>query len=110
MIKKITWVPHAKIEVFDTGRAYGPEGQVIAFSVEPNGDIAFADVTRGISGRVKGPVGNSPLYFPAKLKRTLMHKYDRHEYDWLPSEIARPLYDRAQEFVNDNPKGIHVSK
>jgi hypothetical protein len=90
------------IEVFDTGRAYGPEGQVIAFSVEPNGDIAFADVTRCISGRVKGPVGNSP-------KRTLMHSYDRHDYDWLPSEISRPLYDKAQEFVNENPEGIHTN-
>ena len=43
MIKKITWVPQAKVEVFDTGRAYGPEGQIIAYSVEPNGDIVFAE-------------------------------------------------------------------
>tara|TARA_R110000823_G_scaffold216020_9_gene345648 strand:+ start:10837 stop:11157 length:321 start_codon:yes stop_codon:yes gene_type:complete len=106
MIKKITWVPQAKVEVFDTGRAYGPEGQIIAYSVEPNGDIVFADVTRGISGRVKGPrcpVGTSA-------RRNLMYKYDRHEYDdWLPSEISRPLYDIAQEFINENPEGIDTN-
>lgn len=100
-----------KIEVWNTGRLYTRDGQVIA-AVEVDGGVIFADVSRMIDGFVAATPERIKLLGVQKIA---MWGYDtgaptegggyKYEYTWVPRELydtLRAVQRAAFEFIAAN--------
>ena len=75
--------------VFNTGRHYTEQGQIIA-AVYRDGIVSFYDVSRCVDGSFEP---ETPIVNEAELQSLLMHRYDHGDYkgflDWqMRDELA----------------------
>lgn len=63
--------------VVQTHRLYTDEGQLIYMERWPGGEWMFMDISRGISGVVKGIVVTRPFHAAERV----VDRYDHNEYD-----------------------------
>lgn len=80
--------------VFNTGAAYGPEGQIIYWAIMDDDDVLFNDVSRGIDGRV-GEILDFEDLPDSHIENAIKHEYlhSRVSYDpragWLGRKTHR---------------------
>ena len=81
---------------WNTGRRYTEAGQIIRARLEPDGSILFADLSRGINGRIAASA--YPIEDAAALRRRVMVAYDTNTYraDAASHEYAHAMNAEAR--------------
>lgn len=78
---------------FNTGRLYTHDGQRISVKILDDHSVLFNDHSRGIDGKLRVKI--SPDLPRWRIIETVMHHYDRNQYDWDSAADAV----RADEFI-----------
>ena len=85
--------------IWNTGRLYSAEGQIIRAKVQSDGSILFADISRSIDGRIAKPT--VPVTQEGMLQRLVDSKYLHNDYK--SDADSWEFHQETRRMVRENP-------